>query len=132
MIDVTIPGLHLVSEANNRDAWYLKHKRSAEQRAIVKMRLWGDCGDYRRILVPLVVIITRVGVRTLDLDNLQRAAKSTRDAIAECLGVDDADPRIEWCYAQETRQRFTRGRQPANRYGVRIRIEERAVPEVAP
>ena len=36
----------------------------------------------------------------LDRDNLVSAFKAHRDAVAEVLGLDDRDPRIEWEYEQ--------------------------------
>ena len=51
--------------------------------------------------LPCVVEIIRVGKRTLDGDNLQNASKGLRDGIAARLGVDDADPRVEWKYSQQ-------------------------------
>jgi len=50
--------------------------------------------------LPVVVTLTREGKRKLDGDNLQGALKAVRDQVAEWLGADDADPRIDWQYAQ--------------------------------
>lgn len=36
----------------------------------------------------------------LDDDNLRSALKAVRDGIAEKLGIDDRDPRVEWRYGQ--------------------------------
>jgi hypothetical protein len=36
----------------------------------------------------------------LDGDNLQSAFKATRDGVADWLGVDDGDPRLDWQYRQ--------------------------------
>lgn len=49
---------------------------------------------------PLVVIFTRHGKRAMDTDGLAASNKGCRDQVAQWLGVDDADPRIEWRYAQ--------------------------------
>jgi hypothetical protein len=51
--------------------------------------------------VPIVVKLTRIAPRMLDDDNAVGGMKSVRDAVAEWLMVDDADPRISWQYAQE-------------------------------
>lgn len=50
----------------------------------------------------MVVRITLFGIRAriLDEDNFVGGCKPLRDAIAASFGVDDADPRIEWRYAQ--------------------------------
>ncbi|PZR07065.1 MAG: hypothetical protein DI536_28835 [Archangium gephyra] len=45
-------------------------------------------------IAPLVVRLVRVSPRDLDDDNLTSAFKSVRDGIAECIGVDDRDPRV--------------------------------------
>jgi hypothetical protein len=52
----------------------------------------------RRLEVRIAII--RIGPRLLDSDNATYAAKPLRDAIAASLGVDDADPRLEWEYLQ--------------------------------
>lgn len=49
---------------------------------------------------PMVVTFTRVSPRKLDDDNLAFAFKGIRDEVAAYFGMDDADPRIEWRYAQ--------------------------------
>lgn len=48
------------------------------------------------------VLVTIVSYRRklLDGDNLQGGAKSLRDAIADTIGMDDADPRLKFEYAQ--------------------------------
>jgi len=47
------------------------------------------------------VRLTRVGPRRLDSDNLAAALKHVRDGVADALGVDDGDPRLEWIYDQQ-------------------------------
>jgi hypothetical protein len=42
----------------------------------------------------------RLTGRALDGDNLQRALKAVRDGVADALGIDDGDSRIEWQYGQ--------------------------------
>jgi hypothetical protein len=46
------------------------------------------------------VIFIAMRRRLLDSDNNVFSLKPARDAIARRLGVDDADPRIEWSYHQ--------------------------------
>ena len=64
--------------------------------------------------LPVTVKLTRIGPRTMDSDNCIAGLKACRDGIAARLGVDDADPRITWEYAQE------RGE-----YGLRVEITPR-------
>jgi len=65
----------------------------------------------------VVVRLERVAPRALDDDNLRGALKAVRDAVAEALGIDDADPRVRWQYGQavDGRPRFQ---------AVRIQIAE--------
>lgn len=65
----------------------------------------------------LIVTIYRIAPRELDDDNLRGAAKAVRDSVAECLGIDDRDPRCTWNYGQ------IRGK--VKEYAVRICIEVR-------
>ena len=95
MIDVTIPGLRLVSEANARGSWHGGATRAARQRSIVALVF-----RTLRCAVPCNVRIVRVAPLPLDDDNLARAAKAVRDELAEWLGVDDGDERVSWSVAQ--------------------------------
>ncbi len=99
--------LRLVSLANMREHWRTRARRAKQHRMA--------CIAIPKARVPCTVLITRLAPRTLDDDNLQGAAKSVRDGIADRLGVDDADPRITWLYAQEK----------CSEYGVRVTITER-------
>lgn len=82
-----------VSEANRRDHWQVKRKRAKAQRQMAAALV-------PRFGLPCVVTLTRVSPRMLDDDNLQSALKAVRDGVADRLGVDDRDPRVEWRYAQ--------------------------------
>lgn len=140
MIAVTLP-LRLLSEANERGHWSKGAKRAKEQRAAtlwaVRARIvpsrggWAVMPDWRRFSGPLAVTLTRIAPRKLDGDNLQRACKAVRDGVADALGVDDGDERIEWRYEQRPArdgegQRFvTPGKDMMYRYGVEIRVEAR-------
>ncbi|MEJ7746335.1 MAG: hypothetical protein WKF61_06210 [Luteimonas sp.] len=104
MIEVTLP-LHLVSGANVREHWALRSKRAKSHREA--------CIAVPGHPVPCVVTLTRLGPRELDSDNLAISAKHVRDGIADRLGVNDNDKRVEWRYAQER----------SKEYGVRIVIQ---------
>lgn len=74
------------------------------------------------------VLLERVGANRMDDDNLQAGFKTLRDATASYLGLDDADPRIVWRYAQRVeRQRDMRfhARSRAFRSWARIVISPR-------
>jgi hypothetical protein len=88
----------LISEANQREHWAIKNKRKKAQQRTVEM-VW-LAGRYR-VAPPVVVTLTRVGVRKLDSDNLAGSCKHVQDAIAKCMGVDDGDERkVRWVYEQ--------------------------------
>lgn len=82
-----------VSEANRRDHWTVKAKRVKAHRNAA----WALCPVYP---LPCIVTLTRIAPRALDDDNLRSATKAARDGIADRLGIDDRDPRVEWRYAQ--------------------------------
>lgn len=106
MIRIKLP-LKLESAANKREHWAVSRKRNL-----------GQCNAIRHAMEPLAfkiqlpcnVLLTRVGKRQLDDDNLQYAFKSIRDCVADIIlpgfrmGRSDADERIEWHYKQEKGQ----------------------------
>lgn len=108
--------VHTVSEANLREHWRAKHARSRKQKSDTFMVLRSKLG-----LVPpkppLRVTMERIAPRNLDTDNLARAGKSTRDAIALWLGIDDGSPLVTWEYAQ------SKPVPGGPRFGVRVTIE---------
>ena len=96
MPSLSIP-VKLVSEANMREHWAIKNKRKRTQQAVVAYALLG-C---KLPPLPVHVVITRVGVRKLDSDNLAGSAKGVRDQIAKVLGCDDGDEsKVTWEYRQ--------------------------------
>jgi hypothetical protein len=111
---VTITGMRLVSRANAREHWRKSAARTEQER----QRLGGALATATERLPKLKagecarVLVTRIGPRTLDDDNLQGSGKAVRDAIAEWLGVDDGD-----------RTRFVcRVAQERGPYAVRVEI----------
>ena len=108
-IVVEIPGMVLVSEANSRGHTRAKAKRVASQRSAITATLRVMGGAV--VPLPCRVGITRLAPRTLDDDNLASACKAVRDGVAEWLGIDDRDPRVEWSVAQEK-----------GPYGVRVEV----------
>jgi len=95
-----------VSEMNQRCHWSVRHKRFKAQ----KEAAWAELKAVRMIppVVPLVVELTRVSPRrvNLDDDNLVSAMKAIRDGAALYLKVDDGDPRIQWKYSQRPGQGY--------------------------
>lgn len=111
MIAFIVP-VRTVSLTNVRMHWAAKAKVARDQRNTTRL-VWRILVDSPAL--PVVVTLTRVAPRALDDDNLRAALKHVRDQIAEELGADDRDPRIEWVYAQ--------GRGEPRAYAVRVEIE---------
>lgn len=112
---VEIP-MKLPSASNMREHWAAKHRRVKAQREATRLVLktkpirWVSDASGRVAYAPmlahwsvarLAITLTRVSPRKLDDDNLRGAFKACRDEVAAHFGVDDADPRIVWRYAQE-------------------------------
>lgn len=81
--------LKTVSEINRHEHWRRRQKRVKAQRREV----WAEWKNNvkGRVKLPCKVILTRVGPKTLDSDNLYSALKAVRDEVAQLLGVKD-DP----------------------------------------
>ena len=96
MIEVEID-MKIVSVANIRMHWAVKAKLTKGQRQKAFNAL---CAVGAPMPLPCTIVLTRVAPRGLDGDNLQSAFKATRDGVADWLGVDDGDPRLDWQYRQ--------------------------------
>lgn len=92
---LSIP-LRLPSLANMRGHWSQKARVVKTQRQTVTVYLGGK----PRPPFPVTVALTRIAPRKLDVDNGVSSLKAVQDAVAAWLGVDDADPRVTWAYAQ--------------------------------
>ena len=92
----TLP-LRLKSSLNQREHWATKARRAKAERQATAWVLGND----PRPPLPCTVLLTRIAPRQFDDDNLCGAFKAVRDEVARWLGVDDADPRVVWAYAQE-------------------------------
>lgn len=96
-LEITFP-MRLKSEANLREHWAIKARRTREQRRLTTIFL--SLAD--KPSVPCECVLTRMSPRKLDSDNLARAFKAVRDAVAKWIGVDDGDEKkIKWTYRQE-------------------------------
>lgn len=105
-----------VSESNSRDDRWTKAARVKDQRKSAgwQTRAKVDHRELRhhQLTVKLMRVAPSAG---LDDDNLRGALKAIRDGVADALGVDDRDPRVEWKYDQR--------RGP---YAVEVTIERRS------
>jgi hypothetical protein len=97
-IDFQVP-VRTVSEMNDRSHWSVKMRRKQDQQQQVAVA-WQNNLKGRRIQLPCVVKLTRIGPRVLDGDNLQASCKGIRDTIAQKLGADDGSDLIKWEYSQ--------------------------------
>lgn len=116
MVCVELP-IILPSVANMREHWAKRAQRAKNQRIVSRLAL---TAKVKGMSLPCAVTLTRIAPRQLDGDNLQSAFKSIRDGIADALGVDDRDSRIEWKYLQEKRR--------CREFAVRMKIEETPTP----
>jgi hypothetical protein len=117
-VTVELP-MRLPSMANLRLHWATKARTVKAQRSATGLALrttgrafltaWQHMDANPRL--RLHCLLTRVGPRALDDDNLQGAFKAVRDEVAATFGIDDGSERWRWQYAQE------RGL-----YAVRIRL----------
>lgn len=112
---VTLP-IKIESTANKREHWAARAARAKSHRVQAWAELRYAYDSAPRLLGPVVVTLTRVATRDLDSDNLAIGFKSVRDGVADWLGVNDNDKRIEWRYAQE--------RGAPKEYACRIEIKE--------
>lgn len=120
-VRVTLP-LRVVSESNARGHWAGKARRTKQARETVGLVV----GTHLRVCkapLPVVVTLTRIAPRQLDDDNLRGALKAARDGVADALGIDDRDDRVEWLYGQ--RRGSKRDLTLAQGYGVEVLVESR-------
>ncbi len=98
--------LRIPSTTNLREHWAAKMRRArAHRRAMIVVPPQP---------LPCIVALIRIAPRRLDNDNAVAAMKHVRDGIATRLGVDDADPRVQWQYGQVKERE----------YGLRIEIRQ--------
>lgn len=107
MISFEIP-IKTTYTLNSRMHWSKRQRIRKGERNAVKLAL----PVFK--VPPLVrILLTRVGPRAMDDDNVPGALKGIRDGLADRLGIDDGSPLIKWEYAQEKR---------GNEYAVRVEI----------
>ena len=113
MIAVTLP-IKIVSESNQRQHWrkVAARKKLHRQTARLILQQYARPMDDR---CTVAVLLTRIGPKELDDDNLAGGFKAARDGVADWLGIDDGSPRIKWQYEQE------KGK--PGEYAARVRVE---------
>ncbi len=96
---VWIPGLVVRSEANIGGELRGKIARKVAIKSAVESALSTTLPPFA--VAPVRVVLTRVGTRRMDDDNLANAFKPVRDVIAKWLGVDDGNrAAVRWVYRQ--------------------------------
>lgn len=102
-LTLTIP-CTVVSEANRRDYWAVRYRRSQQQKAATMIELAKECLSPKqraaRFGGAVTVRLTRAGGKRMDSDNLAGSFKAIRDQIAAWLGRDDGEESITWVYGQ--------------------------------
>ena len=105
--------VRLMPLANLREHWAIRSDRAKRHRTMAKLLA---STMLVRPALPCIVTITRLAPRELDSDGLVSSAKNLRDGLADWLGIDDRDPRVEWVVKQE--------KAGVRTYGVRVEVKE--------
>lgn len=114
VIETEIP-VRIESSLNLRENWRTRARRNSSHRSAAWFAMKA-AAKFTPDILPCVVTLTRVAPRPLDLDNNIGGCKSVVDGIADWLGIDDRDPRVQWRYAQAKSDK-------PKHYTVRVRVE---------
>lgn len=108
MLKVIVP-IKTVSEANLKEHWGKRHRRSQTQKKAVRYILGHEIMVSAPEVLkmrPMAIHLTRIAPRKLDGDNLQMSLKACRDSVADLLnpglmpGFADNDSQLFWFYGQ--------------------------------
>lgn len=85
---IEIP-LVTVSEANraSHEQWTKRHKRAKAQNEAVIAHMLAARAAWDHLRLPLVVVLVRHSVGTLDTDNLGASLKHVQDGVTDALGL---------------------------------------------
>lgn len=98
MISASLP-IKIISTANARLNRFKLASMNKSQRLMTKQILRGVAFPP---LPPLTIVLTRIGAKRLDSDNLAGGFKAVRDGVADWLGIDDGSPLLDWQYTQRS------------------------------
>ena len=118
-LDFMVPNCKTVSEMNTREHWAARYRRKQNQQEAVAVAMLNALRG-RKVQLPCVVTLTRIGPKKMDNDNLAGAMKHCQDQIARQLGVDDGD---------ESRVKFNHYQMPIGSkvYAIKVEITSQAV-----
>ncbi len=91
------------AKGNNRRGWRALWNEAMRQREMARDALAynnevPDCEEY-------TIHLIRRSFGKMDDDNLRDCLKAVRDGVADWLGIDDGDPRLNFVYSQEKVER---------------------------
>lgn len=99
-----------VNRNNRRMHWAALHRATKAERhaACLITRSVLDASATGKIeRLGAIVRLTRIGKRKMDKgDNLNSCLKAIRDGVADAIGIDDGDDRLQWEYDQRTEGRY--------------------------
>jgi crossover junction endodeoxyribonuclease RusA len=100
------------SAANLREHWATRARRAKKHRfdaeLVTRLGVRGSLSAALRSRGGTVRLLL-IGHRKRDSDNLAASLKAIRDGIADGLGLDDGDARLQWVYVQGPGSRTMRG-----------------------
>lgn len=102
LVSISLP-LRIASVANARFNRWDTARSAKAHRTIARAKVADALRRVRGITADdrVAVRLTRIAPSKLDDDNLSSGFKSTRDGVADALGIDDGSARVRWTYAQE-------------------------------
>lgn len=112
ILKINVP-LRIYSEANMREHWAKKSRRTTEQRHVTRYMVMNELCRQGVSFTRGTVKLIRLAPRTLDSDNLQSAFKAVRDGLADAIKINDGKPEVVYTYDQEQ----------SKAYGFRIEME---------
>lgn len=95
---------HTVGESNSRGFWSGVNRKKKQDKALEGALMEAMGFSPLPARGPWCVRFTRLSPKLLDDDNLGSAFKRLRDQMSKVLGVDDRDPLVAFCVAQEKRK----------------------------
>jgi hypothetical protein len=123
-VDVDVDIISVANAAEH--SWKVRAGRMQQERAATARALESiERPQWPAYFVSLI----RCATRSLDDDNLQSSLKSVRDQVAQWLGLDDVDARVEWQYATRIAKVINDRVRPRSKYKTWARVRISPVKE---